>query len=201
MLEIFAYAVGIMYSPGPVNLLALNLGMNGQFKSSLTFYLGVGCALFLMFMVFGYSGAWLIDEDNQLVISILGCGYIFFLGVKLARASMHISGESREVIAAGFKEGVLMQLLNPKGLIATLPIATVQFPAENIVGYKILLTSLMLSILAVGAPGAWALLGSGMIRRYVNPEYFRYLNIVMAVLLMLVACDIAYEQIYIGLSA
>ncbi|OZG70173.1 transporter [Hahella sp. CCB-MM4] len=196
MLEIFAYAVGIMYSPGPVNLLALNLGMNGRFRSSVSFYLGVGCALFLMFMVFGYTGAWLVDEGNRLVISILGCGYIFYLGIKLGMANLKISDQAQEPIMVGFREGLLMQLLNPKGLIATLPIATLQFPAENIVGSKIFLCSALLSILAVGAPGIWAFIGAGMIRRYIKPGYFRYLNMAMSLLLILVACDIAYGELY-----
>ena len=34
MLAIIAYAVGIMYSPGPVNLMGLNTGVNGQAKPS-----------------------------------------------------------------------------------------------------------------------------------------------------------------------
>lgn len=29
MLAIVAYALGIMYTPGPVNLLGLNVGING----------------------------------------------------------------------------------------------------------------------------------------------------------------------------
>ena len=35
MLAIIAYALGVMYTPGPVNLLGLNVGINGQGKQAL----------------------------------------------------------------------------------------------------------------------------------------------------------------------
>ena len=51
MLAIIAYAVGIMYSPGPVNLMGLNTGVNGQAKRRWGFCLGVGTAMLLLFLL------------------------------------------------------------------------------------------------------------------------------------------------------
>jgi len=59
MVEIFAYAFGIMYTPGPVNLLSLNAGLNDEVSSALRFCVGVGLAMLLLFLLFGYTGAWL----------------------------------------------------------------------------------------------------------------------------------------------
>ena len=45
MLGIVAYALGAMYSPGPVNLLGLNIGIIGQARQSIGFCLGVDTAM------------------------------------------------------------------------------------------------------------------------------------------------------------
>ncbi len=37
MADIFAYAIGIMYTPGPINLLGLSSGLNKQTRSHLGF--------------------------------------------------------------------------------------------------------------------------------------------------------------------
>lgn len=57
MLEIVAYALGVMYTPGPVNLLGLNAGLNGQARTSLGFFVGVGAAMLTLFLIFGWVGA------------------------------------------------------------------------------------------------------------------------------------------------
>jgi len=49
--------------------------------------------------------------------------------------------------------------VNPKGLAATLPIATIQFPAEDITGYSIVTWSLILSIFSFGAPSGYSIIG------------------------------------------
>ncbi|MCV6591001.1 MAG: hypothetical protein OIF57_18565 [Marinobacterium sp.] len=61
MVEILLYAFGIMYTPGPVNLLSLNGGINGHAVQGWRFCIGVGCAMWLLFLLFGYTGAWLVS--------------------------------------------------------------------------------------------------------------------------------------------
>lgn len=90
-----------------------------------------------------------------------------------------------------------MQLLNPKSYIAILPIVTVQFPAAEIAGSSILIWSLLLSILAFGAPSAYLLIGARLGKRISQPHYFRFLNLSMALLLLYVAGDIAYNDAYL----
>ncbi len=40
MVEIVLYAFGIMYTPGPVNLLSLNAGINNQMAKPVAFWIG-----------------------------------------------------------------------------------------------------------------------------------------------------------------
>lgn len=57
------------------------------------------------------------------------------------------------------KERFLIHILNPKATLATLPIATIHFPANQIKGVSIFIFSLVLSMMGAGAPASYALVG------------------------------------------
>lgn len=91
----------------------------------------------------------------------------------------------------------MIQLLNPKAMIATLPIASIQFPAAQIHGWSLLPWSLLLGLLAAGAPGSYSLLGDLVGRRIQDPRWFRYFNLIMAALLLYSAGALAYQHVYL----
>ncbi len=215
MLEIFVYAFGIMYTPGPVNLLSLNAGLKGQESATARFCVGVGCAMLLLFLVIGYTGAWLIQPSYQLVISFMGSLYIAYLGLKIVKGSLKANDSlndndtpSDSEIDKGasnrklnFKNGLLMQLLNPKSFIVILPIATVQFPAANVSGIGILISALLLSCLAFGAPFCYLLVGARLgklmgLNKIGQSDSLRYINIFLAILLLYIAADIFYYHVF-----
>lgn len=132
MIEIFAYAIGVMYTPGPVNLLGLNTGLNGLAKASAGYYFGVGSAMLLLFLSFGWLGSALIDRDSLIIISVIGCGYIATLAIKILKAKVTLGEDATNQRPLRFRQGLVLQLLNPKGMVATLPIATIQFPSAGI---------------------------------------------------------------------
>ncbi|MCO4759222.1 MAG: LysE family transporter [Oceanospirillaceae bacterium] len=198
MVEILAYALGIMYTPGPVNLLSLNSGLNGQSSTHWRFCLGVGCAMFSMFLILGYTGAWIVTPASQLIISAIGTVYIAYLAYKIARSSVQVTKQTQQPTATlSFKAGLLMQLLNPKSMIVIVPIVTVQFPAAGITGNAIFFWTLLLGVLAFGAPGSYLLMGTHLGKLISHPIYFRILNLCMALLLIYVAADIAYHHVYL----
>ncbi|MEN6669255.1 LysE family transporter [Psychrobacter sp. B38] len=197
MLEIFLYAIGIMYSPGPVNLLGLKSGMDNKVQSHIGFFLGVGSAMLILFLVLGYAGLTFIPASALPFISTAGCLYILYIAVKIAFANVTLGQEQTSKKSLSYANGLFIQLLNPKGLAATLPITTIQFPAANISGSAIFYISFILAILAVGAPASYALLGRTIGSRIENPKYFKWFNLVMAGLLVFVAIDIAHKQLFI----
>ncbi|MEX0606309.1 MAG: LysE family transporter [Marinobacter sp.] len=200
MIEIFAYAIGVMYTPGPVNLLGLNSGLNGHFRASLGFFIGVGSAMLILFLLFGWAGAALIGDRGLIVISALGCLYIAYLAVRIIRASVTVDHRKESMPALRFRDGLTMQLMNPKGIVATLPIATIQFPGAGIHGVSLVAWSLVLAILAGGAPGSYSLMGDMAGKRIRDPRFFKWFNCAMATLLLYVAGSIGYEFVYQPLS-
>ncbi|MBB3231295.1 LysE family translocator [Halomonas stenophila] len=201
MLEIVAYALGVMYTPGPVNLLGLNAGLNGQARPSIGFFVGVGLAMLVLFLAFGWIGAAWVRGDMLAVVGALGCAYILYLAFKVARSSIDPGAIRRASRVLSLRDGLIMQLCNPKGMIATLPIATIQFPAAGIHGASLVLWSLGLAALAFGAPGSYALMGAVVGQRIENPTILKGFSLAMAALLVWVALSISYEHVWLPLAA
>lgn len=201
MLAIVAYALGVMYTPGPVNLLGLNAGLHGQARASLGFYLGVGLAMLILFLLFGWAGAAWVQGGMLAVLGALGCGYIFYLAIKIARSSIDLGAVRQAPRVMRLRDGLIMQLCNPKGIVATLPIATIQFPAVGIHGVSLMLWSLGLAVLAVGAPGSYALIGALLGKRIENPRILKGFSLAMAALLVAVSLSIGYEHVWLPLSS
>ncbi|MCL7931071.1 LysE family translocator [Halomonas llamarensis] len=199
MLAIVAYALGAMYSPGPVNLLGLNIGINGQAKQSVGFCLGVGMAMLVYLLVLGWVGAAWISGSALIVVSALGCSYIVYLAVKIARANADFGEPDHTPRLLSFRDGLVMQLLNPKAIIATLPIATLQFPAAGIQGVSLAVWALGLSAMAAGAPGSYVVIGSLVGDRIKSTRVVKGFNWLMAGLLVAVALSIGVEHVWVPL--
>ena len=200
MADIFAYAIGIMYTPGPINLLGLSSGLNKQTRSHLGFFIGVGSAMFILFVLLGYLGLQVINPHFLPYVSLIGCGYILYIAWKVAKAKVQVSDTSADA-SLSFFDGLFMQLLNPKALVATLPIATIQFPSADITGAAIVFWSFILAILAFGAPTSYSLAGLVLGKQVSRPGVFNVFNKLMAVLLVYVALMIAYEHVLTPLMA
>ncbi|WP_300417676.1 LysE family transporter [uncultured Pseudoalteromonas sp.] len=200
MADIFAYAIGIMYTPGPINLLGLSSGLNKQTRSHLGFFIGVGSAMFILFVLLGYLGLQVINPQFLPYVSLIGCGYILYIAWKVAKAKVQVNDTSADA-SLSFFNGLFMQLLNPKALVATLPIATIQFPSADITGAAIVFWSFILAILAFGAPTSYSLAGLMLGKQVSRPGVFNVFNKLMAVLLVYVALMIAYEHVLTPLMA
>jgi threonine/homoserine/homoserine lactone efflux protein len=197
MLTIITYAFGIMYTLGPVNLLSFHSGINGKVIDNINFIIGVTCAMFISFVTLGFLGNRFINLTFIPYISLFGSCYIVYIAWKIMRANVSVNISSGEERVLSVWDGFFMQLFNPKGLLATLPIATIQFPAENIQGSDIVIWSIGLSILAFGAPLSYSLIGVLIGKKMNDPIYFKILNILMSVLLVSVAINIGYEYGYL----
>lgn len=199
MLGIVLFCIGVMYTPGPVNILSLNRGMQQRYTAHAPFSLGVAVALCLSFLLVGYAGGAVVDGAVMPVITACGVGFILYLAVKIIRSDVQIREDGGRGGALKFRDGLFMQLLNPKALLVVLPVTTVQFPAAGITGSGIGLWSVGLGLLGFGAPFAYAALGSKVARRLDGVVNFRYFNWCMGLLLIAVALDMAYHNLYLAL--
>jgi len=197
MLVMFLYGISLMYTPGPINIMALNLGFNKKFKSSINFFIGVGVAMFFLFLIFGYTGEKIINKKHLIYISSVGVVYIFYLAYKIFKSNVEIEEKNIKVLT--FKDGFIMQFFNPKAMLVTLPITTINFPFNNIKGIKILIMSLIFSFIVIGAPSIYCLLGQFFSKKIKERKILYLSNKIMAFILIYVASDIMLNHIYLVL--
>lgn len=189
-----------MYTPGPVNLLSINNGLQNRLAAQIPFSLGVGSGLFIWFMSLGYAGGSVVNEKILPYLGILGGGFILYLAYKIMTAEVNAASPGKSVGLLSFKDGLLMQSLNPKNFLVVLPVTTIQFPTVGITGAMIVAWSALLALMGFGAPTVYACLGALLGRRITNPKWFKLFNIIMGLLLAFVALDMLYRQAYLPLS-
>ncbi|BFM49972.1 LysE family transporter [Marinomonas sp. THO17] len=192
MLEILVFAFTIMYTPGPVNFIALFAGVNNQGWQAFRFCLGVGLAMFFLFLTLGYLGSELVTPTIQKIIAVSGGLYIAYLALKILYASRHFNLEAQDANRLNFKMGFVLQACNPKALVVIVPITTVLFPQANITGNAILIWSMILASMACGASSLYLLIGSKMKSVATAPKRMNWINRLMALLLLIVAVDFIF---------
>ncbi|KAF1032841.1 MAG: Cysteine/O-acetylserine efflux protein [Pseudomonas sp.] len=198
-MDIFLYAFSVMYSPGPVNFMALNAGLTGKFRRSTGFFIGVGGALLVLFVLFGYTGEAIISQAALPYISLVGGVYTLYLAYQVYTAKTVIPREGETPVPVKnltFWNGFLMQLFNPKGIMVVLPITSVMMPAAHISGVSIALVSASLGVAGFGAPGVYSLLGAVLGRRITRESWFTAFNRLMGVALV-VCAFFMFETFYL----
>ncbi|MCH7313173.1 LysE family transporter [Acinetobacter sp. ANC 3882] len=184
-MEIFLYTLSVMYSPGPVNFMGLNAGLNGQFSRTLGFFAGVGCSMLVLFIVFGYAGAALIPHDYLHFIALIGALYTFYLAYKMMTAHTELDTDQTHNKALSFWNGFWIQSLNPKAILVILPVTTIMYPAAHITGSLILIVSFFISVGASGAPLLYSLAGSVIGKKLSNPIWLNRLNKILGIFLII----------------
>ena len=199
MLGILLFAIGVMYTPGPVNILSLNSGAQKQFRAHIPFCFGVASALGFWFLLVGYTGSLIVNDTLLPIIAGAGVCFILYLAYKIMTSKIEGAGRNETVAVFTYKDGLLMQLLNPKSMLVVLPVTTVQFPAAGIDGVWIAIWSVGLGVLGFGAPLAYAAFGTYASRYISGNTYLKIMNIIMGLMLIAVAVDMGYSHVYLTL--
>jgi len=197
-MEIFLYALSVMYTPGPVNVMGLNAGITGQFRRTLSFFVGVGCAMFVLLILFGYTGEAVISQKVLPYLTLSGALYTAYLAYKVYLSPVNVSDAMaieplQQAKGLTFWDGFLIQAFNPKGLMVVLPITTVMFPAAQITGASIAAVSGLIALGGAGAPGIYSFLGGLLGKRISKSHYFVMFNRLMGCTLGICALFMLYD--------
>ncbi|HAS87800.1 MAG TPA: transporter [Desulfovibrio sp.] len=199
MLGILFYCFGVMYTPGPVNVLSLNRGVQSPFSAHIPFCIGVGTALTILFSLIGYAGNAIMNDMMMPILSAMGSLFILYLAYKIMFSNVDGLLDGEQTTSLKFRDGLFMQLLNPKSMLVVLPVTAVQFPAAGIDGVQIALWSVGLGILGFGAPLSYTFIGAKVSRYIEDPFYLKWFNYLMGAILILAALDMAYNHVYLSL--
>jgi threonine/homoserine/homoserine lactone efflux protein len=109
-------------SPGPDNLYVIAQSLANGTKSGIatTFGLISGCIVHTTLLAFGVSAIIAASETLFYGLKVMGACYLLFLAYKVFRGNAHFDVKdkaSKKPYSQLFKQGVIMNLVNPKILI------------------------------------------------------------------------------------
>jgi len=109
-------------TPGPDNLYVIAQSLANGTKSGIATTIGLisGCIVHTSLLAFGVSAIIATSETIFYGLKIIGACYLLFLAYKVFRSNSHVdlkNNISKKTYLQLFKQGVIMNLVNPKILI------------------------------------------------------------------------------------
>jgi len=181
-LILFGIAAG--FSPGPNNIITSHSAFNFGFKKTIPTMLGVisGWTLLSIFLLLGSAIIFTKFENLQIIIKILGSGYLFFLAYKISFIETK-SGKkvSRPVT---FINTFFFQFVNPKSIIAGSTAVSLFVDVQNNYLRDSIIFVVIMFLIAIGSQATWCLMGSYLRKFATSEKFMRYFNYTMSFLLI-----------------
>ena len=169
-------------TPGPNNMLLTTAAAHGGFRRSVPLLFAVvgGLNLLMLVTALGVAGIVLGIPGAQLLLKLLGSGYLLWLAWRQARAGE--PGQGQRTQPLGFVGAALFQWVNPKAWMMGVNTAILFLPSGS--GWWTA-ASLALVCIAVNLPcvAVWAVAGDCLRHRLHDPLALRAFNLSMAALL------------------
>jgi threonine/homoserine/homoserine lactone efflux protein len=180
------FALASSISPGPVNLVALNSGACYGFRKSLKHVTGATAGFTALLLLVGLGLYEVLNHVPGLITLIQwgGIAFLFYLAYQLARDD-GVMDIKEEGSGPSMIHGALMQWLNPKAWLASLA-GMGLFVADGDT-LRVWTFAALYFLICYGSIACWAFTGS-FLRPYVQESgRVRFLNRVMAGLLIVSA--------------
>lgn len=188
-----AFSLAMSVSPGPVNLIALTIGVNRGFKDAIPYVSGATIGFTLLLLLLGLGMGELAVQFSYILdgMSYAGAAFICFLGYKTANSKSQI--ELLDDATPTFLQGFLLQWLNPKAWAACLA-GIAAFNAASSYSMLFLFSGLYFFICYISI-GSWAFVGEKIFMLFQTPARLRRLNILLGLGLIAVAVVITIQNL------
>jgi len=179
------------FSPGPVLLTTMSLGILYGIKHAVKFCVGVfiGYIILMLFTAFVAGTLMSVFPAFEIIVRAAGGLYIGWLAVSTLRKSFQVDVQDQP--ALGFKEGLLMQFVNIKGLLFGLTLfSSLLAPLQAKVSWQVL-GAFGLGLSAFAATVTYAALGSVISKFLSDNRIRRAVSIILSLALFYVAVRIS----------
>lgn len=186
LIPLLTYSLVMSITPGPNNIMLTASGANFGYRRSLPQILGVSAAqvpqVFLACLGLGAAfQAWPVLHQT---LRIAGAVYLVVLAWKLAGSAVGRKDMERPL---SFWQGMSFQLLNPKGWVKAITVATVFMPP----GLGLLAGSALVTVISIAinlpCTSMWALFGVAIRQLLTRPFHRKLFNAMMASSLVVLA--------------
>ncbi len=187
-IQLIVFLFPLAYSPGPGNMFFAANGARFGFCSTLSASLGYHLATWVVTMAIGSGFGWADESFPHLltVVKYAGSAYVFYLAWLLFRAGVVV--DDVEPRAAGFLDGALLLILNPKAYLIISLLFT-QFLSRTNEHYFLLVCfiSTVFTINNFIAFSIWTYLGDKLLAIFGGDRSASYMNAFFGIILACVA--------------
>lgn len=192
LLNLISYTIIMSITPGPNNIICLTLGSQYGYKVASKYILGVVLGCLTM--------QWLMLLLNELIegylpvittyVRYIGAIYLLYLAYKIVTSRTLITEDTTDskTNILGFKEGVILQYINPKAYIFNMTVVTGFLTTVHYKVYQYALFTLLISVLFFSCCSVWALFGHSLKRLFT--DYRSMVNGVLGAVLVYIAITI-----------
>jgi cysteine/O-acetylserine efflux protein len=192
-MPLFSFLVFVIitsFTPGPNNIMAMTFANKHGLTKTFPFCFGVGVGFLVITGLSSFFNIFLtkIMPIIEYPLIILGVSYMLYLAFKILTNKENGSDKEEENIRNLFLVGVILQFVNPKGILFGITVVATYILPYYSSYLSYFLFSLFLGIVGVFSTFSWALFGSAF--QKILQQYQQPFNIVMALLLVYSALSI-----------
>jgi threonine/homoserine/homoserine lactone efflux protein len=172
------------WTPGPNNTLLMASGINHGLRKTLPLIFGVWLGFPAMIAVIGLGLGQVFATFPAIYtfMKYAGAAYMLWLAFKIATSTPNSDGGSYSPPLT-FLQAASFQWINPKGwTMAVASLTAYTLPQNYNFGVAAVATAFLIS--GAGSSFCWALFGTLLRRVLSNPKWFRVINIVLALSLV-----------------
>ncbi|RJG05415.1 LysE family translocator [Noviherbaspirillum cavernae] len=177
-LALFAFVSSI--TPGPNNIMLTSSGILFGFVRSIPHMLGitVGFGVMLALCATGIGGLILAVPAIQVILKVLGSGYLLYLAWQLRRMAFR-QDDSGRAKPMSFLGAAAFQFANPKAWVMAVTGVSAFLPAMQPVWFAITMFCLVFCAINLPCVGVWAGTGAALRRHLAQPKWQQVFCIVM----------------------
>ncbi len=182
------FLLPLAYSPGPGNMFFAAIGARFGTWASMPASAGYHVATWIVTFGIGWGFVGVLEAFPFAfkVMKYAGSAYMLWLALAFFRAGR--TTDASEARPAGFLDGVVILMLNPKAYIIITLMFTQFLDPESADFVRLLLViTTVFTINNFIAFAAWTLLGDGLARLFATERDARLLNIAFGIMLVVVA--------------
>ena len=184
-LALVTFAIVTTVTPGPNNLMLMASGVNFGFRRSIPHILGIGLGFPLMIGLIGMGLGRLLEAWPVVysALKVAGIAYLLWFAWRLANAGP-LEGGNSSGSPLSFLQGAAFQWVNPKAWLMGVAAIAAYTETANY-WTALLIVTMVFAGAAFPSSAVWVGFGTALRHFMSDPRHYRWVNITMAVLLVL----------------
>jgi cysteine/O-acetylserine efflux protein len=190
LLATISYAMISIFTPGPSNISTASMAVIYGYKRTVNYQLGLSIGFFCVMLLSGWFSSTLLTNLPFIepILRYTGAGYILYLAISILKASYSVSEKPSEPLK--LRDGITLQLLNPKLIIFTLTLFSGFLISADSNKFMVLLFSVAFAALSFCSTSIWALFGT-MIQTYLRDSRYKMrINLLLSLSLIYIALSL-----------